>query len=119
MILEYLGVNFDDEIDIHEGNVFYYKKCKGIYTAGKFIILAGSVIHQISNEKFQSVGSSNKLYDEQISKLNILKSTIENLHKTGKIKQLNDREYELLFDFECNSPSLAACYAVGHYAVNG
>lgn len=67
----------------------------------------------------EKTSKDNRYYDTQIKKLHDMESKQQEWIESDIIEKINTDFYILKKDIFFSSPSNAACYAKGHYAVNG
>jgi hypothetical protein len=78
-------------------HTFSFKKCKGRYKNGKFIILAGSSFIDKYDSVIQSLDKHCKRYNGQMERLKMFQGEINNLILDQKARR-NNNNIELIYD---------------------
>lgn len=112
------NVDFSNQKPIKKEYIFSLNESYLIYVDGQYKMLKDSKIPNIYRA-IEKANTENRHYDRQIKILKEMQSRHEEWIKNNIIQKFDINYCILTKDIIFNSPSIAAMYAKGHYALNG
>lgn len=118
MLLFANNINLDEKKEIEKDYIFTMADSRLIYVNGEYRMLAKSILPNVLS-KIEKLDIQNNSNDKNSDFLKNMHNQLEEWLTNDILEKLDNNFYALKRDIIFSSPSKAACYARGYYAVNG